>query len=190
MNGQGEPSGRGRRAALSILLAAAFALTAPGATAVADARVTPSGLPVPRYVTLKFGSVNARSGPGDDYPALWVYQVRGLPVQVIAESSEWRRICDPDRGVAWVHMRTTDGRRNVMRTAATPLAVHASPRADARTLAVLQPRALAALQRCESGWCRIKADGVSGWVQASGLWGVDERPQCAPPRPAPRPAAR
>lgn len=190
MNGQGEPSRRGRRAAISIVLAAAFALSAPGAAAVADSRATPSGLPVPRYVTLKFGSVNARSGPGDDYPALWVYKVRGLPVQVIAESSEWRRICDPDRGVAWVHMRTTDGRRNVMRTAASPLPVQASPRVDARTLALLQPRALAALQRCESGWCRIKADGVSGWVPAAALWGVDEQPQCAPPRPAPRPAAR
>ena len=112
MNGQGEPSGRKRCALALILSAAACALAS---AALADARPTPSGLPVPRYVTLKFGSVNARAGPGDDYRTLWVYQVRGLPVQVIAESSEWRRICDPDGGVAWVHMRTTDGRRNVMR---------------------------------------------------------------------------
>ncbi len=167
-------------------MAAAFALSPLGAVALADGRVTPSGLPVPRYVTLKFGSVNARSGPGDDYPALWVYRVRGLPVQVIAESSEWRRVCDPDRGVAWVHMRTTDGRRNVLRTAPGPLAVQSAPRDDARTLALLQPRALAALQRCEAGWCRIKADGVSGWVRAAGIWGVDERVQCALPRPAAR----
>lgn len=186
MNGQGEPSLPGPRAAVVAVLAAAFALSPLGAAAVADGRATPSGLPVPRYVTLKFGSVNARSGPGDDYPALWVYRVRGLPVQVIAESSEWRRICDPDRGVAWVHMRTTDGRRNVLRTAAGPLAVRSAPRDDARTLALLQPRALAALQRCEAGWCRIKADGVAGWVRAAGIWGVDDRPQCAPPRPAAR----
>ena len=186
MNGQGEPSLRGPRAAVVAFLAAAFALSPLGAAALADGRATPSGLPVPRYVSLKFGSVNARSGPGDDYPALWVYRVRGLPVQVIAESSEWRRICDPDRGVAWVHMRTTDGRRNVLRTAPGPLAVQSAPRPDARTLALLQPRALAALQRCEAGWCRIKADGVSGWVRAAGIWGVDDRPQCAPPRPAAR----
>ncbi|MCA6256921.1 MAG: hypothetical protein IM650_02340, partial [Phenylobacterium sp.] len=132
------------------------------------------------YVTLKFGSVNARSGPGDDYPALWVYQVRGLPVQVIAETSEWRRICDPDRGVAWVHMRTTDGRRNVMGLAPAPVPIQSAARTDSRTVALLRPRALAALQRCETGWCRIKADGVSGWVRESSLWGVDDRPQCVP----------
>jgi SH3-like domain-containing protein len=178
MNGQVEPSRRRPGVAGIVLLATAFALAPLGAAAIADARRTPSGLPVPRYVTLKFGSVNARSGPGDDYPALWAYQVRGLPVQVIAESSEWRRVCDPDRGVAWVHMRTTDGRRNVLHLAAAPLRVQAAARSDSRTLALLQPRALAALQRCESGWCRISADGVSGWVPAASLWGVDDRPQC------------
>ncbi|MFM8818968.1 MAG: SH3 domain-containing protein [Phenylobacterium sp.] len=186
MNGQVEPSPSLSGVAVAGLLAAAFALSPPGAFALADGRPTPSGLPVPRYVTLKFGSVNARSGPGDDYPALWIYRVRGLPVQVIAESSEWRRICDPDRGVAWVHMRTTDGRRNVMRTAPGPLEVRSSPRDEARTEALLQSRALATLQRCEAGWCRIKADGVTGWVRASGIWGVDEGVQCVPPRPAAR----
>lgn len=183
MNGQGEPSGR-RHVALALILLAAVCLPAPAPAApeaAPDARRTPSGLPVPRFVTLKFGSVNARAGPGDDYPTLWVYQVRGLPVQVIAESSEWRRICDPEGGVAWVHMRTTDGRRNVMYTAAAPLAVKSAPRAEARTVALLQPRALAALQRCEGDWCRIKADGVSGWAPASGLWGTGEAVRCASP---------
>lgn len=181
MNGQVEPSRLWSRDLAVALLAAFCALLIPAAAAAQAARVTPSGLPVPRYVTLKFGSVNARAGPGDDYRALWVYQVRGLPVQVIAESSEWRRICDPERGVAWVHMRTTDGRRNVMRAAAPALPVKSAPRDDSRTIALLQPRALAALQRCEAGWCRVKADGVTGWVPAAAVWGADDRPQCVPP---------
>jgi hypothetical protein len=58
-------------------------------------RVTPSGLSVPRYVSLKFDPVNARAGPSDDHRLLWVYHARGMPVQVIAETVEWRRICDP-----------------------------------------------------------------------------------------------
>ena len=49
-------------------------------------RETPSGLPVPRYVSLKFAEVNARGGPGDDYKLLWVYRAKGLPMQVIAET--------------------------------------------------------------------------------------------------------
>jgi SH3-like domain-containing protein len=67
-----------------------------------------------------------------------------------------------------------------MRLAPTPVAVQSDPRSDSRTLALLRPRALAALQRCEAGWCRIKADGVTGWVPEAAMWGVDNRLQCVP----------
>ena len=65
----------------------AAALTLAGAALAAD-RPTPSGLPVPRYVSLKFDTVNARAGPGDDHRLLWVYHARGLPVQVVDDLVE------------------------------------------------------------------------------------------------------
>ena len=90
-------------------------------------RETPSGLPVPRYVATKFETVNARSGPGDDYATVWTYHTRGLPLQVVAETEEWRRVCDPDGAVAWVHRRTVAETRRVMRTAASDLPLRAHP---------------------------------------------------------------
>jgi SH3-like domain-containing protein len=180
MSGQGEAeTAMSARAWAPIFVAALFwALGVAPALAAAD-RPTPSGLPVPRYVTLKFGEVNARSGPGDDHRLLWVYHVRGLPVQVVAENTEWRRICDPEHGLAWVHRRTTDGRRMVMRTQATPLALRGGAKPTASVHAFLNARSLAALVRCDSkGWCKVRVDGVSGWAPASELWGTDDRPQC------------
>jgi SH3-like domain-containing protein len=114
-------------------------------------RQTPSGLPVPRFVSLKFDKVNARAGPGDDHRLLWVYRVRGLPLQVVAETSEWRRVCDPDGQLAWVHKRTTDGRRMTINTASTPTALRAHPKDVTRVVAYLAPRAMAALVSCENG---------------------------------------
>ena len=93
------------------------ALVLGAQAAQAQPKTTPSGLPVPRYVTLKFGKVNARSGPGDDHRLIWVYQAKGLPVQVVAETAEWRKVCDPEGHTAWVHKRVTDGRRNVINLA-------------------------------------------------------------------------
>lgn len=143
----------------------------------ADARPTPSGLPVPRYVTLKFSEVNARAGPGDDHRLLWVYRSRGLPVQVVAETREWRRVCDPRGGRAWVHRRTVDGRRAVLGGKA-PSAIRAKPKDDGRVTAYLRPGALAALDRCEKGWCKVKAGGAKGWLLARSVWGATESPQC------------
>ena len=164
----------------SVLGLAALLLAASASRAAERPdRPTPSGLPVPRYVSLKFDTVNARSAPGDDSRLLWVYHAKGLPVQVVAETAEWRRICDPERGLAWVHRRTTDGKRMVMRLQAQPLAMHAKADDKSPVVASLASRALADLDRCnKDGWCKLKAGHASGWVQAAEVWGTAEDPQC------------
>jgi len=160
-------------------VAAAWAVPLALATsALAADRPTPSGYPVPRYVTLKFGKVNARSGPGDDHRLLWVYGTKGLPVQVVAETAEWRKVCDPEGGLAWVHKRVTDGRRAVINTLNRPAPLLHKPKVGAEPAAFLNVRAMASLVRCEKGWCKVKTDGASGWVREGTLWGTAEALQC------------
>jgi SH3-like domain-containing protein len=163
----------------ALLTAAALAmgLGSCGAQASAD-RQTPSGLPVPRYVSLKFNKVNARSGPGNDHRLLWVYRVRGLPLQVVAETTEWRRVCDPDGALVWVHKRTTDGRRMAMNMHGDPWPLRRRPKPQSRVVAYLNSRAMATLIRCEHNWCRVRAGDVTGWVPQGQLWGTSDAVQC------------
>lgn len=178
-HGQGEAerlsTSRGWSATLATVAAVAL-LGAPLASAAE--RQTPSGYAVPRYVTLKFGKVNARAGPGDDHRLLWVYRTKGLPVQVVAETSEWRRVCDPEGGLAWVHKRVTDGQRAVINLQNRPAPLLQKPRTGAELSAYLNVRAMADLDRCEKGWCKVKAGRASGWSREGALWGTNERPQC------------
>jgi SH3-like domain-containing protein len=159
-------------------LLAAVSLWAGLAQASPAERQTPSGMPVPRYVSLKFDKVNARAGPGDDHKLLFVYRVRGLPLQVVAETSEWRRVCDPEGTLAWVHKRVTDGRRMTMNTATQPVALLRRPKDGFKADAYLNAHALAALDHCDKGWCKVKADHASGWVRQGTLWGTAEGLQC------------
>ena len=157
----------------------AFALAALWAGhAGAAPRVTPSGLPVPRYVSLKFDTVNARGGPGDDYKLLWVYRAWGLPLQVVAETKEWRRVCDPSGGLAWVKSTGVDSRRTVMRTQPGAVPLLARPQPSASVKVYLASRAVATLLKCQAGWCQVRTSGRSGWAPASALWGADDRLQC------------
>jgi SH3-like domain-containing protein len=188
MHGQGEAQqmiGGPRRllkgAALGLLAVLAVG-TAARAAAQPPERQTPSGMPVPRFVSLKFDKVNARAGPGDDHRLLWVYRVRGLPLQVVAETSEWRRVCDPQGQTVWVHKRTVDGRRTVMNTSPLAVELYSKPKPTAKPAAYLNRQATAALDRCDKGWCKVHLDGASGWVRAGALWGTLDTPQC---RPAP-----
>jgi SH3-like domain-containing protein len=144
-------------------------------------RKTPSGLPVPRYVSLKFGVVNARGGPGDDYKLLWVYHVRDLPLQVVAETEDWRRVCDPDGQIAWVHRRTVAERRTVLLEQGQDLLLRKRPDVGAAASATLVSHALADLDVCKAGWCRLRVGHTGGWAPASLLWGVSDAPQCRAP---------
>jgi len=139
---------------------------------------TVSGFCVPRWVSLKRGEVYGRRGPGADYPALWVYRVQGLPVQVVAETTDWRRICDPDGGAVWVHRSMVDGRRMVMALGTTPIPLYKAPGAGVAEAGLLNGRALAALGRCQGAWCKVKAGGISGWLGTSQVWGLASAPQC------------
>lgn len=139
---------------------------------------TISGYCVPRYVSLKRGEVYGRKGPGKDYPPVWIYHVRGLPVQIVAETDEWRRVCDPFGGVAWVSRAMVAGRRTVVALGSAPAPLRDSPRSDAKITGILASKALAALDTCRQGWCRVKVDGVSGWAPAEGFWGVAPAAQC------------
>ncbi len=166
-----------RKTSAPAFVALSVVLTLSG-PAWAQPRQTPSGYAVPRYLTLKFSKVNARSGPGDDHRLLFVYRAKGLPVQVIAETREWRRVCDPEGQVAWVHKRVTTGQRGVINTGRRPAALLRQPRSDAPAAAFLDIRAMAELDRCEKGWCRIKAGRTKGWVREGTLWGTGARLQC------------
>lgn len=129
-----------------------------------------SGLPVPRFVSLRFDEVAGRSGPTPDHSVIWMYQREGLPVKVIAETPDWRQIQDPDGAEVWMHRRLLSGRRSVWALTETELL--ARPEDDAARVARIDPGAILRLERCGSGWCRLEAGGRRGWAIAAGFWGV------------------
>ena len=131
-----------------------------------------------RYAALKAAPVNARGGPGEDYKALWTFQAKGVPVQIVEESGDWRRVCDPEGGLAWVRARALDSRHRVMRMAQTDLTLRRAPSMEAKVTAVLAAHATADLLTCKAGWCRITVDHATGWVRPSEVWGAGDGPQC------------
>ena len=70
-----------------------------------------SGLPIPRFVSLKSDRVNARSGPNKDQDVRWVYTHAGMPVEVTAEFENWRRIRDWEGAEGWVYHSLLSGKR-------------------------------------------------------------------------------
>ena len=135
----------------------------------------PSGLPVPRFVSLKAGRVNVRVGPGEDYKVSWVFTRSALPVEIVAEFENWRRVRDSDGEVGWVFHSLLSGKRTAVVAPwekGDPAAIRADATPSSGVTAWLQPGVLASVDRCRGGWCDISGDGFGGWIEANRLWGV------------------
>lgn len=160
-----------------ILLLGALLASEPASAQTCD---TFSGLPVPRFVSLKYNETRGRAGPSFGHPVAWLYQRQGLPVEIVAETPDWRRVRDPDGEEVWMHRRTLTGRRSVWAIEATRLL--ARPDETASLIADVEAGAVLWLERCRGGWCRLEADDRRGWARADAFWGV--YPEETQPTPA------
>lgn len=132
-----------------------------------------TGLPLPRYVSVKAGTANLRTGPGTDYPVRWVYRREHLPVQIVDEWGHWRAVRDPWGSEGWLHKSLLSGRRTAMvMKDLTPLTREPSPTSEIVLYA--ERRIIGTLELCRGGWCRLSIDGRAGWMPAEAIYGGEE----------------
>lgn len=145
------------------------------AFAFAQSGETQTGLPVPRFASLKTEKVNVRGGPSRNHDMTFIFTRAGLPVEITAEAENWRRIRDAEGSEGWVFHSLLSGRRTVLvaptkKSETFPLYDRANP--EARVVAQLQANVLANARSCDGKWCRISGAGFDGYIQQQRLWGV------------------
>ena len=170
-----------RGIAVGLALVLAGPLTGPlaltASPAFAQQMGTVTGLPLPRFVSLKFDRVNLREGPSKDHRTSWIFQRAGLPVEITAEFDVWRRIRDSEGAEGWVLHSLLSGRRTALvapRRKNEEIALRAKPSADSALVARLQSGVIGQLKKCNGGWCRIVGEGFDGWLEQSQIWGAYE----------------
>lgn len=143
--------------------------------AAKDMPPTASGLPVPRYVSLKSDHVNVRAGPTKDQDVTWIYTRAGLPVEITAEFENWRRVRDSEGSEGWVYHSLLSGKRTAvvtMKNKSDLAPIYDSPDSKSAVAARLQAGVVAQVRRCNDGWCRVTGEGFDGWIEQQRLWGV------------------
>jgi SH3-like domain-containing protein len=144
-------------------------------TDAVPAQLGSSGLPIPRFVTLKTEKVNVRKGPSSDHPVAWVFQSKGLPVEIIAEFETWRRVRDSDGAEGWILQNMLSGKRNALIAPWRKdqlTALHTSASTQSSLSANLTSGAMGEIKSCDGTWCSVTIGGYSGYVEQSMLWGA------------------
>lgn len=165
-----------RSRALAALIGAALSLAGTEGARAQQVKGPVSGLPLPRYVSLKSDHVNLREGPSKDHATKWIYQRAGLPVEVTAEFDTWRRIRDLEGAEGWVFHSLLSGKRTALvapwKKDAPPFPLRAEMDKNAKPIANLAPGVLVSIKICDGAWCRVKIDGYDGYMSQTELWGV------------------
>jgi SH3-like domain-containing protein len=164
------------RCLAGLLTGAGIALASAQASAQVAAGPV-SGLPVPRYVSLKSDRVNLREGPSKEHRTSWVFQRAGLPVEITAEFETWRRVRDADGTEGWVLHSLLSGRRTVLvapwsKAKGETFSLRESASETSAVVATLEPNVIANVQSCENAWCRVTVSRITGYIKQERLWGV------------------
>ena len=132
-----------------------------------------SGLPLPRFVSLRASEVNMRTGPGVRYPVDWVYKRRQLPVEVVAEFGTWRKVRDGRGTQGWIHLSMLSGHRSMQITGQARI-LRAEAESHAVGIARIEPGVIGQLLGCpeSTGWCRVKVGRFEGWLRRAEFWGA------------------
>src|SRR6185369_14320190 len=141
------------RAIIGAMLATGLMLVAAPALAAEDEA---NGLKLPRFVSLDADKVNLRTGPGQRYPIDWVLTRRDMPVEIIAQFENWRRIREWDGTTGWVQQHLLTGKRHVLVAKGNSRPIHRQPDANSALVARAEPGVVARLTECRAGWCRVE----------------------------------
>lgn len=160
-------------AALAVLMLAPLAGAGLAAGEIPAGAV--SGLPMPRFVSLKPDRVNVRSGPNKDQEVRWVYTRAGMPVEITAEFENWRRIRDWEGAEGWVYHSLLTGKRSAvvvpgLKDDLVPL--YENSDIESAVVARLQSGVLGQLKACNGQWCEFSGKNFSGWIKQERLWGA------------------
>jgi SH3-like domain-containing protein len=146
----------------------AFMIVAAAAPALAQEKQPPY------WASIASGQAMTRTGPGKNYPGVWLYQRRDLPVRVVKKYDTWRLIQDPDGAQGWMLVTLLSDRRTAVVKPGEPRPVRVDPSDAAKVHYRAEQGVVGRIGKCHDGWCRIEIGNREGYIRTSDIWGVGD----------------
>ena len=121
--------------------------------------------------SLKNNKVNVRLGPSKNYPIKFVYEKKYLPVIVVDNHYNWRKITDYENDTGWVHISQLSKTKTTLTTKNNQV-IFSSPTIYSKPKVKLEIYQVLIVNKCETKWCKVKNTKTSGWIQKEHLWGI------------------
>ncbi|TFI57767.1 hypothetical protein E2493_13135 [Sphingomonas parva] len=127
----------------------------------------------PYWASIQATKAMMRTGPGQNYPATWLYMRADLPIKVIETYPSWRKVQDPTGETGWMLQRLLKDQRTALVTGSEPRPMHVTPDAGSKVRYRAEPGVVGVISKCADGWCRLDVGRRSGFIRTEHIWGVD-----------------
>jgi len=128
----------------------------------------------PYWASIASGQAMTRAGPGKNYPGVWLYQRRDLPIRVVKKYENWRMIEDPDGTRGWMLVSLLSDRRTAIVKTGDPRPIHATADGASRIHYTAENGVVGRIEKCRNGWCHIAIGKREGYIRTSDIWGVSD----------------
>ena len=128
----------------------------------------------PYWASIASGQAMTRTGPGKNYPGVWLYQRRDLPIRVVKKYEHWRLIEDPDGARGWMLVTLLSDRRTAIVKPGDPRPIRVQPNNGAKVRYLAEHGVVGRIDKCGNGWCRVEIAKRQGYIRTSDIWGVGE----------------
>ena len=122
------------------------------------------------YLTLRNEKVNLRQGPSLDHPIKLVYKKKFLPILVIDNSYNFRKVMDHENNSGWIHISQLSKKKAALNNEDNST-IFKKPSNFSKPLATLEKGRLCLIKKCKSDWCKIETGDYIGWVKRKSLTG-------------------
>ena len=126
----------------------------------------------PYWASIASGEAMMRTGPGKNYPGVWLYKRRDLPIRVVRTYPNWRMIEDPDGTRGWMLVSLLSDRRTAIVKPGEPRPIRERADPSSRVAYLAEAGAVGRIEQCDGGWCRITFGKREGHIRVSDVWGV------------------
>jgi SH3-like domain-containing protein len=129
----------------------------------------------PYWASIASGQAMMRTGPAKNYPGIWLYQRRDLPVIVLKRYESWRLVRDPDGAQGWMLSALLSDRRTAIVRPGEPRNIHVEPNASSPVRYRAEHGVVGRISKCAEGWCRIEVGKRQGYIRTTDIWGVEPK---------------
>ena len=122
------------------------------------------------FLTLKYNRVKVRQGPSFEYPVKFIYKKKYLPIKIIDNKDNFRKITDLKNNNGWIHISQLSKKKSAINIHNLSI-IFKKPNIYSQPMAKLEKGKMVIVKKCKEDWCKIITNGYKGWIFKNYLWG-------------------